>query len=143
MKIASAILKNGKVFIQGYSETKSEMWIASGQVYICVFGAVEEMATQARAALNSSKRGLRDPKREEWPLVQKPMLEAVGARNWNQLARGAKAIGLECEKGIVTIEPSANYQNDGGESLPDKAIRIEIGSDKLGASLMKAFEASS
>lgn len=143
MKIAYALLKSGKVFIQGYSRTLSGMWISSGEVHVCTFGDLNEMAAQARTALNSSKRGLRDPKREEWPLIQKPMLEAVGARNWSQLAQGARAIGLEYEKGIVTIEPSANYQNDGGEGLPDKAIRIEIGSDQLGARLMEAFDASS
>jgi hypothetical protein len=143
MKVASALLKNGKVFIQGYSRTFSGMWVASGKVHACTFGDLEEMAIQARAALAASRRLMRTPKREEWPLIQKPMLEAVGARNWNQLARGAKAVGLEYEKGIVTIEPSANYQNDGGEGLPGKAIRIKIGSDQLGASLMEAFEASS
>ncbi|MBB4839636.1 hypothetical protein HNP52_002705 [Sphingomonas kyeonggiensis] len=44
---------------------------------------------------------------------------------------------------IVTIEPSANYQNYGGEGLPDKAIRIDIGSNKPGFSLMESSEARS
>ncbi len=69
------------------------------------------------------------------------MLDAVGARNWNELAKGAKAVGLELEGDVVTLSPSMDYEKKGGTDLPDQEIEVAFGSDDLGRRLIDAFEA--
>lgn len=143
MKTASALLKNGNVFIQGYSETTDGIWIASGQVYACNLDHIGEVSRNMRSALDGSTRGVAHPNRDEWKEIQRPMLEAVGAKSWTSLAKGAKAVGLECEDGLVTLSPSSDYEDDGGSDLPDHAITVPLESDSLGSKLIEAFSLSS
>ncbi len=71
------------------------------------------------------------------------MLEAVGAKSWAALAKGARSVGIECHDGVVTLTPSCNYEKHGGADLPDQAISIPLTADELGAKLAEAFDLSS
>lgn len=143
MKIASALLKGGKVYTQGYAKTTSGVWIATGPVYVSSPSSEDRIAFDIRASLEHSVQDVPHPSREEWKDVQRPMLEAVGAKSWAALAKGAKAVGIECEDGIVKLSPSSDYGNEGGEDLPDQAITVPLDSDELGAKLVEAFDLSS
>jgi len=72
------------------------------------------------------------------------MLKATGARSWGAMAKGSKAVGLECDDdSIVTITPSANYENEGGSDLYERALKSELWADDIGDKLAAAFNASS
>ena len=143
MKIASALLKGGKIYIQGYAQTTSGVWIATGPVYVSGLSQVDEAASLIRASLEHSVQGVPHPSREDWKKVQRPMLDALGAKNWAALAKGAKAVGIECEHGIVKLSPSFDYGNEGGEDRPDQAITVLLDADALGTKLVEAFDLSS
>ncbi len=143
MKTASALLKDGKIFIQAYAETTAGMWIAFGPVFTCGAEQVDEIATNMKAALNLSTRGVSQPGRDDWKQIQKPMLDAAGAKSWAVLAKRGKAVGIECEGGIIKMTPSSDYQNDGGADLPEQAITSPFDAGNLGQCLIKAFEVSS
>ncbi|WP_155141781.1 hypothetical protein [Aquisalinus luteolus] len=68
------------------------------------------------------------------------MLDAVGARSWSGLAKGAMAVGLQCTDGIVTMTPGRDYEKQGGTSLPDQAITVPLEVPDLGQKLVEAFE---
>ncbi|MBI4924143.1 MAG: hypothetical protein HY834_20600 [Devosia nanyangense] len=142
MKVASALLKNRKVFIQPYAETTSGVWIGFGPVRVYQVDQAAEIGLGIRDALELSKRGVPHPSSDGWKEIQRPMLEAVGARNWGALAKGARAVGLECSDGIVTITPSREYQHDGGTDLVDRAITVSLDSENIGELLVQAFELS-
>ncbi|WP_188055747.1 MULTISPECIES: hypothetical protein [unclassified Sphingosinithalassobacter] len=141
MKSACALLKNGKVYTQAFAGTDNVVWISYGPVFVSDYGDIEAMTEHLRAALEVSTQGVPYPKRDEWPLVQKPMLDAVGAKDWRALARGAKAVGIDLEDGVVTLSPSANYEDEGGSDRSEKNIRVEFDSSALGRRLLDAFEA--
>lgn len=143
MKTASALLKNENVFVQAYAETTSGVWIAYGPVHVCPLDRTEDIADSVRRALELSTRGIAHPSREEWKDVQRPMLEAVGAKNWSALAKGAKAVGIEAHDSVVKFLPSLNYEDDGGSDLPDIAISSPLDDGDLGLKLIRAFEISS
>lgn len=143
MKSASAVLKDGQVFIQAYAETTAGVWIAFGPVFICDLKKANEMASNVRAALALSTHGVPHPGRDDWQQIQKPMLDAVGAKSWTLLAKRAKAVGLECEGEIVRMTPSSGYQNEGGSDLPEQAITSGVDAEDLGQNLIKAFDISS
>lgn len=142
MKTALALLKNGKIYIQAYAETASGGWIAFGQVHVRRTDDLESLRSSILEALAHSTRGVPHPSQQGWKDVQRPMLEAVGAKNWASLAKGARAVGLECENGIVRLIPSLDYHSDGGASLEDKAISLPLEDKDVPASLIRAFELS-
>lgn len=119
------------------------MWIAFGPVFTCGADQDSELANNVRAALALSTRGVLQPEREDWKQIQKPMLDAAGAKSWAILAKRAKAVGLKSEGELVRITPSASYENDGGTDLPERAITSHINADTLGQSLIKALDTSS
>jgi hypothetical protein len=72
------------------------------------------------------------------------MLKATGARTWARHAKGAKAVGLECDSDmVVTITPSANYADKGGSDLTELALKTRLWGDDLGEKLLAAFDVSS
>ena len=71
------------------------------------------------------------------------MLEAVGAKSWAAMARGATAVGFILRGDILTMYPSYNYWDRGGTDLEGKDITISIHSPELGKHIIKAFEISS
>lgn len=143
MKSASALFKGGTVFIQSYAETTSGVWIAFGPVYKCPSADVEQLTRDIRSALAASTRGVPHPGGGDWKAIQQPMLDALGAKNWAALAKGAKAVGLECEDGIVTMTPSQDYEDDGGSSSDERAIKSSIDAENLGRMLVSVFDLSS
>ncbi|MEZ5938917.1 MAG: hypothetical protein R3C52_11995 [Hyphomonadaceae bacterium] len=140
MQVASALLKNGIVFVQAYSETTSGVWIGAGPVHISDINQTGELGKAVRDALELSTRGVPHPSRDEWKGIQQPMLDAVGAKNWSTLAKGARAVGIECQNGLVTMTPSHDYQNDGGTDLPERAIVVPMDASVMGENLSKAFD---
>ncbi len=125
------------------------MWIGWGPVYVVDARDVnssqfiDELSGKIRVTLDNSVHGVPHPSQTEWKAVQAPMLEAVGVKSWNTLAKGAKSVGLEREDTLVKMEPAANYEKQGGTSLPDKTVECDLNSSELGSALMKAFEACS
>jgi len=139
MKRASAILRKGKIFIQGYSLTTAGIWVALGTVHVIDETQTDELGEKILEALNQSSEGVRHPTQTEWKAIQAPMLEAVGVKTWATLAKGAKAVGIKYEKDLVTMEPSSKYENNGGISLPEKSIQCKFVAEELGCSLLEAF----
>jgi len=80
MKTASALLKDGRVFIQAYAETTAGMWIAFGPAFTCEVNQANELANNMRAALDISTSGVAQPSKDDWKQIQKPMLDAVGQK---------------------------------------------------------------
>ena len=143
MKVASALLKNGTVFVQAYSETTAGVWIAAGPVHISDINQMGALGQAVRDALELSTRGVPHPSRDEWRGIQQPMLDAVGAKNWPTLAKGARAVGIECDNDLLTMTPSRDYQNDGGTDLPERSIVVPMAVSAIGLNLKKAFDLSS
>jgi hypothetical protein len=144
MKLASALLKGGNVYIQSYSETTAGVWVGDGPVYVAGVDAPAQIGKYVRDALTHSRRGIRHPAQAEWKAIQAPMLKATGAKTWSALAKGASAVRLECDDNmIVTIIPSANYENKEGAELREQAIKSELWADDIGEKLVAAFNVSS
>jgi hypothetical protein len=144
MKRASALLKNCNVYIQSYSETTSGVWIADGPVHIAGVDAPAQIGKHIRDALSNSTRGIRRSSvQAEWKAIQAPMLKAIGATTWIALAKGARAVALQCINDMVTIIPSANYEINGGTELRGQAVTSELQADDIGDKILGAFSASS
>ena len=141
MKRASALLKNGKVLLQGYSQTTSGVSIAHGPVYVAGIGQTSEIGRNIFQALNQSTHGLPHPGQTEWKAVQAPMLKAAGAKTWAGLAKGSKAVGLTCEGEPVIMMPSSGYENKGGAILSERTLKSEISAENIGERLVEAFDA--
>ena len=142
MQSASALLKDGTVYLQSYSETMSGVWIAEGPVYTASVNEPELLARSVRDALGGSRRGVPHPGSADWRAIQAPMLRAVGAQTWRALAKGSKAVGLECERGVVTFTPAKNYELEGGSKLTEQALKIDISAEDIGMTLLTAFKHS-
>jgi hypothetical protein len=140
MKSAYALLRKGKILIQSYSRATTGLWIATGPVFVIDEGDPDALGTKIRYALNGSIEGVQHPSQAEWKTVQGPMLEAAGVKTWATLAKSAKSVGLEFDGGIVKMVPTAGYGNNGGKSLPEKAVECEFDNDELGSALVLAFE---
>lgn len=142
MQCGSAYLRGGKIFIQAYSQTRVGVWISSGPVYVTSGDASHaEIGEKILAALANSIVGVMHPSQNEWKFVRSPMLTAAGVKSWSSFAKGSKAVGFEYAGEMVVFTPSSNYENDGGESLPEMAIQRSKGCDELGAALSQAFAA--
>lgn len=140
MKSAYALLRKGKILIQSYSKAITGLWIATGPVYVIDEGHPDELGAKIRDALHGSIKGMRHPSQAEWKTVQAPMLEAAGVKTWTTLAKSAKSVGLELDGEIVRMLPTAGYGNNGGKSLPEKAVECDFDNDELGSALVLAFE---
>jgi hypothetical protein len=143
MKRAVALLRKGNVFIDWYSKTTAGVWVGSGPVFVVVETDFQMLTARIREALNASTEGIRHPSQDEWNAIQAPMLNAAGVKSWKTLAKGSRAVGLECEGTLVKIVSSRSYEHKGGEPLPEKTIECDLNSPDLGSALMKAFDASS
>ena len=143
MKRATALLKNGKVYLQAYSKTTAGVWIAHGPVYVAPVEQLDQIGSNARAALALSRHDVNHPGPTEWKAVQQPMLDAVGARSWAVLAKGSRVVGLVSEGTDVTMVPSENYANNGGTALQDKARKVLLSDAGFGRVLLEALEISS
>lgn len=138
MQRAVAILKTGMVYLQGYSKTDHGLWIGYGRV-ICVKAYdFDALSTAVRKVIKASSQHAPHP--SNWSIVQQPMLDATGAKNWKNLSRGAIAVGISSEAEILRFTPSKNYEADGGTDLPEKIIHAGVEEMNLGEILMKAFE---
>lgn len=141
-KAAYAIFKKGKVHIQAYAKNIGGGGsIAYGPVFTCALTDGDQIVRHLRQAFEYSIQGVPHPDREGWKEVQRPMLEAVGAKTWIGLAWGAKALGFELKDNILTIEPSSNYWNRGGDDMPE--IIVPYDAPDLGKMIVRAFEISS
>ena len=120
MKRAVALLRKGKVFIDWYSKTTAGVWVGSGPVFVVVETDFQMLTTRIREALNASTEGTRHPSQDEWKAIQAPMLNAAGVKSWKTLAKGSKAVGLECEGTLVKMVPSASYEQNGGNPFQRK-----------------------
>jgi len=69
------------------------------------------------------------------------MLDAAGVRSWKALAKGSLAVGIERDGDFLSLIPSADYETDGGRSLPDRTVRAEFNSPDLGEKMLAAFAA--
>jgi len=143
MKVASALLKNGIVYVQAYSETTLGVWIGVGPVHMSDISQIEDLGKAVQDALELSARGVPHPSRDKWKGIQQPMLDAVGAKSWSALAKGARAVGIESEDGLVTMTPSRDYQSDGGTDLSEQAIVVPFDVGIIGENLRRAFDLSS
>ena len=141
MKRAIALLRKGKVLIQGYSKTTTGIWVGMGPVYVAQEDRLDELGAGVRDALSGSMEGVQHPSQTEWKKIQAPMLEAAGVKTWATLAKNAQSVGLEYDGIAVKIVPSTGYGNNGGTSLPEQTVYCELSSPELGNSLMRAFEA--
>ncbi|MDB5991268.1 MAG: hypothetical protein JWQ10_2671 [Herbaspirillum sp.] len=139
MKHATALLRKGKILVQGYSQATTGMWIAQGPVYVIDENETSGLGIQVLAVLNASTIGVKQPSQDEWKKIQAPMLEAAGVKSWTTLAKGAKAVGIVCDEGGARMVPSSGYEHKGGKSLTEKTVRCELVSDQLGRSLVEAF----
>jgi hypothetical protein len=139
----SILAKKGRLYMQAFSRTVEGMTISDGPVVSDDGSDISFIGAKVLQVLDLSTVNVRQPKnQQEWLTVQKPMLEAVGAKSWATMARGAKCIGLTFDGKIVEIEPSINYGNEGGTSLPDRALRVPPIPDAIGRAVMAAFELS-
>ena len=128
-----------KIYIQAYAQTAGAGSIANGPVFIADEGDAAKVTEDIRAALNYAIRGIPAPGRNDWAAIQAPMLEATGTKTWSQMARGAKAVGIEIEGGVATFTPGSNYERQGGVGHHDRALKCPIADDRLGAVLQAAF----
>ncbi len=116
MKRAVALLRKGKVLIDWYSKTTAGVWVGSGPVFVVEDTDFQLLTERVRDALNASTEGIKHPSQDEWKAIQAPMLQAAGVKSWKTLAKGAKAVGLECEGTLVKMVPSINYEDNGTRS---------------------------
>jgi len=141
MKRASALLKSGKVFLQGYSETTAGVWIAAGPVFVASANELRQLRNNIIEAMQQSTRGIPHPSQAEWKEIQGAMLRAVGAKTWSALAKGSKVVGLECSGNDVTMIPSISYENHGGTAVPELSFTSHLSADDIGSKLRDAFAA--
>lgn len=142
-KRAYAIFKNGRVHIQAYAGCKDGGGIAYGPVFSCALSDEAQIVHNLQKAFQYSIQGIPTPSREGWKEVQRPMLAAVGAKTWMDLAKGAKSLGLQLYDDIIKIYPTSNYWNRGGESMPDQNMVAPIDAPELGKLIIRGFEVGS
>ncbi len=141
MKCASARLRKGKVLIQAFSQTTTDLWIAYGPVYVAAEDSLPaEIGAKVIAALANSKTGLPHPSQDKWNAVQLPMLEAAGVKSWATLEKGCKSVGIEDKGEHISIMPSIS-DTDGPRDLPEQLILSDKVENALGVALMEAFDA--
>jgi len=140
MKLASAFLRKGNIFIQGSSQTTTGVWITSGPVHIFNQEAnTQEIGDAIIDLLKCSIQGIPHPKQTEWKNIQAPMLNAAGVKTWSTFAKGTKAVGMVYEGETVTMAPSFEYETQGGTSYKETNIKCSFSSGELGETLLKAF----
>ena len=141
MKSATAICKNGKVFLQGYAETTTGIWVANGPVFVSDRLDSDGARVSILSALAYSLHDVPHPLQSEWKSVQAPMLKAVGAKSWKALSRNALAVGIEEVGNTITFTPNADYEDYGGRDLTELAVTTTLEDANLGDALLRAFEA--
>lgn len=140
-KSAVAILRRGRVYVQRYMKTTAGLSIAHGPVRASASSDPFAVGDDLRAVLMPPDFTLPHPAQHEWRNVQQPMLDAAGVRSWKALAQGSLALGIECTGDVVSLIPSAHYENEGGRSQPNRTVQVEIASSDLGEKMLAAFAA--
>jgi hypothetical protein len=142
MKRATALLKNGNVYIQSYSGTTTTgLWIADGPVYDAAIGAPAQIGRYVRDALAHSRRGIpvrRNQSGRRFRLRCSRLRVPGHGEPW---LRDQKHVGLKCDDdSIVTITPSANYENEGGSDLHERALKLELRADDVGGEAYRGVQ---
>ncbi|MGO4569998.1 hypothetical protein AB4Z52_34445 [Rhizobium sp. 2YAF20] len=112
-----------------------------GPVYVSDCGSLDQLGNNVVAALNQSKIGIPHPAQSEWKALQAPMLTAAGVKSWAKFAKKTMAVGIEYEGDSVSLIPSSNYENKGGDTPWEKTVKSGVSAEELGPALLKAFDA--
>lgn len=138
---ALAFLRKGQVYVQRYLQTTAGLSIAHGPVRTSPMSDPSAIGDDLRSVLTRPESTLPHPAQSEWGNVQRPMLDAAGVRSWKALAQGSFVVGIERDGDLISLIPSADYEKEGGRSLPDRTVQAEITSSELGEKMLAAFAA--
>lgn len=140
IKRAYALLRRGKIFLQGYSVTTDGAIVAYRKVFISVDEDALSLGEKTAQLILESTTGIPHPKKsEEWAALQTPMLEAAGVKSWTTLAKGSKAIIIELIDARVQIEPSSGYGKESVVSHPECRVFSSLDFEDLGQAVARAF----
>lgn len=143
MKKSAAYMINDTILLQAMSLTETGLWIAYGEVFSIRADDQEKLTAEILKSLTNSIEDVAHPSQSQWKDVQRPILEAAGVKTWAALGKKAKSVGIESEANKVSMVPTANFRNYGGESLEQSAVHCSLNDADLGSKLLEAFQHAS
>ena len=92
------------------SETKAGFLLSVEPIFIVqVNSPIEELELALFQSLNSSKKNIPVPKREEYPLLEKEELMKLKEKSYNSLYKTSNSCDLRLENNILKIFPEKFY----------------------------------
>jgi|ERR1700722_1296997 hypothetical protein len=139
VKMASAYLRNGKVFLRPVSRTTQGSWRASDPVLLAS-ESDKDLGSKVLDVLSRSMQGVpeRAPEKEH----DDPILKAAGLRSFNAFSDFAKCVSISMDDDEVTLTPTKN----GGPRnrflfLGAKKIKCRASTAEVDTALRNAFDA--
>jgi hypothetical protein len=139
VKRASAVLREGKIFIEPISRTVT-LWNVSTDPVLISSPDDPDLGLKMLETLGRSMDGLPEPKNlmDEKSTV---MVKAAGLRSWRQLIRGAKLVSFSFDGGQVTFTPSRNGGYGKAFLYLADQFHCPAVSEEMAATLLEAFDA--
>jgi len=131
------------ILLQAMSMTETGLWIAYGEVFSIRADEHEKLTTGILKSLANSIEDVAHPPQSQWKDVQRPILGAAGVKTWTALSKKAKSVGIESEDSKVSMVPTANFRDYGGEGLEESAVHCSLDEVNLGSKLLEAFQHAS
>jgi hypothetical protein len=143
VKMASAFLRAGRIYLYPYSRTIKGFWIACEPVVVTREGD-RDLGEQVLRTLTKSIENVPDPESlatsDSWSST-KALVRAAGVRSYEAFADSAQCVGILLDNKEVEFTPTLN----GGPrnrflNLKEK-LRCQPVEAEVTATLMAAFEA--
>jgi hypothetical protein len=143
VKMASAFLRTGKIFLYRYSRTTKGFWIACEPILV-TSESDKHLGEQVLQTLAKSTENIPHPgslaMSDSWNST-KALVRAAGVRSYEAFADSAKNVGLRLDGPDVILTPTLN----GGYRRRFLNLKMDIRcppvAAEVAAALMEAFEA--
>jgi hypothetical protein len=137
-KMASAYLRNGKVFLRPVSRTTQGSWRASDPVLLAS-ESDKDLGSKVLDVLSRSMQGVpeRAPEKEH----DDPMLKAAGLRSFNAFSDFAKCVSISMDDDVVVLTPTKNGGPRNRFLFLAKEIKCRALSAEVDTALRNAFDA--
>jgi len=141
MKLATAYMKDGRIFLHASCKTTAGVWILCRPVLVWDRSDSGSLGEMIFDVLDGSQENVPHPK--QWKGGFDPVMQLAGVKSWSSFARSAKCVGIEFATNRVSFVPTKNLgARDGFEPIEAKRRTSSPVKDDVGAALLRAFDES-
>lgn len=136
--------RDGRIYVLSQSKTVDGLWLATAPKFEVEETDAPEVGRALLRCLSQSRTGIPHPKREDWPTLDRQLVEFLGVKSIKAFERSALCATVsQAAGGLVTLTPTARDSKNGGfVGLSEKSIMVEGSDRRLGEILIECLRLS-